>query len=192
MKTALIGDSIRMGYAPFVTELLPDVDFFQPEANGGDSRNLLAHFDEWFVVPKADLIHVNCGLHDLRYLREKERHQVELDEYRENLAMLVDRVLALEGSRLAWATITPVIDEYTCAPDRDFWRHNSDVDAYNAAALEVMLEKDVPVDDLYAAIEKTGRRTIIGPDGCHMPESGRKAVAEVVAAFLKDFMDLKG
>lgn len=192
MKIALIGDSIRMGYAPFVAGLLPDADFFQPEANGGDSRNLLAHFDEWFVVPKADLIHVNCGLHDLRYLPEKERHQVELDEYRENLAMLVDRVLALEGLRLVWATTTPVIDEYTCAPDRNFWRHNSDVEAYNAAALEIMREKGAPVDDLYGAIEKMGRRTIIGPDGCHMPESGRKAVAEVVAAFLKDLKNLMG
>ena len=43
-----------------------DYEIWAPEQNGGDSRNVLAHLDEWMLARVPDLVYVNCSLHDLK------------------------------------------------------------------------------------------------------------------------------
>ncbi len=63
----LIGDSIRMGYQEVVRRELGGVaEVWGPEENGGNSENVLAHLEDWALSRSPDVIHVNCGLHDLR------------------------------------------------------------------------------------------------------------------------------
>ena len=82
----LVGDSIRLGYAPRVAERLTGkAVVISPPENGGDSANVLAHLDEWVIRLKPDVVHLNCGLHDLKRAKNDGRHQVELDRYKENL-----------------------------------------------------------------------------------------------------------
>lgn len=59
MKTIiLIGDSIRMGYSPFVRqELEGKAQIWEPEANGGTSRNVLSNLDEWVLAREGDIVH---------------------------------------------------------------------------------------------------------------------------------------
>ena len=53
----LIGDSIRMGYAPLVAETLAGrVRVVNPEPNGGDSRKVLANLDEWAIREHPDVV----------------------------------------------------------------------------------------------------------------------------------------
>ena len=53
----LIGDSIRNGYCEHVVrELADEVAVFAPAQNGGDSRNVLAHLDEWVLKQQPDLV----------------------------------------------------------------------------------------------------------------------------------------
>ena len=68
MKTiVLIGDSIRMGYQEKVREQLADWAYvWVPEENGGTSENILAHLDKWVLSRRADVVHINCGLHDIK------------------------------------------------------------------------------------------------------------------------------
>ena len=50
----LIGDSIRMGYAPVVAEKLKGVaEVVSAAENGGDSRNVLKNLDAWAIAPNA-------------------------------------------------------------------------------------------------------------------------------------------
>ena len=66
-KVILIGDSIRMGYQEFArAECAGTTDVWAPAENGGTSRNVLAHLDEWVISRRPDVVHVNCGLHDIR------------------------------------------------------------------------------------------------------------------------------
>ena len=66
-KICLLGDSIRMGYAPYVTEILKDkAQIFSPKENGSDSINLLKYLHLWVQVEKPYIVHLNCGLHDLK------------------------------------------------------------------------------------------------------------------------------
>ena len=66
-KVILIGDSIRMGYQPTVQQaLLNQAHVWVPQENGGTSTNVLAHLDEWILSHRPDIVHLNCGLHDLK------------------------------------------------------------------------------------------------------------------------------
>ena len=66
-KVVLVGDSIRLGYAPLVAKRLEGkARVVSAEANGGDSANVLAHLDEWVIREKPAVVHLNCGLHDLK------------------------------------------------------------------------------------------------------------------------------
>src|SRR5690242_14324262 len=77
-KVVLIGDSIRLGYAPLVAKRLAgQAVVVSPAANGGDSANVLKHLDEWVLREKPDVIHLNCGLHDLKQAKRDRRYQVD-------------------------------------------------------------------------------------------------------------------
>src|SRR5262245_52010380 len=81
-KVVFVGDSIRLGYVPLVARPLEGrAVVVSPEPNGGDSANVLRNLDEWVIRQKPDLVHLNCGLHDLKRSKKSGTHQVELEEY---------------------------------------------------------------------------------------------------------------
>src|SRR5437763_10538543 len=81
-KVVLVGDSIRLGYAPLVAKRLSGkARVVSVEANGGDSANVLAHLDEWVIREKPAVVHLNCGLHDLKLSKKTKRHQVSPEQY---------------------------------------------------------------------------------------------------------------
>src|SRR5947209_3922130 len=52
-KVVLIGDSIRMGYAPLVAKRLEGkAIIISSKANGGDSSNVLKNLEEWTIKEK--------------------------------------------------------------------------------------------------------------------------------------------
>ena len=66
-KLVLVGDSIRMGYQACVMKELSGLsDVWVPEQNGGNSTNVQKHLDEWIISQMADVVHINCGLLDLK------------------------------------------------------------------------------------------------------------------------------
>jgi hypothetical protein len=135
-KIVLIGDSIRLGYAQRVAERLTDkaVVISTPE-NGGDSANVLAHLDEWVLRQKPDVVHLNCGLHDLKRSKKDGHHQVELDRYSENLRRIVARIRGETDAALVFANTTPILDARHAQRGADFDRTEADVRNYNAAAV---------------------------------------------------------
>ncbi|MBT6147560.1 MAG: SGNH/GDSL hydrolase family protein, partial [Gemmatimonadetes bacterium] len=87
-NVTLIGDSIRMGYQQFVEEALKDVArIWGPEINGGDSNNVRTHLPKWLETA-ADVIHLNCGLHDIKKDYDSGQPQVGVETYRENLCFI--------------------------------------------------------------------------------------------------------
>jgi dienelactone hydrolase/lysophospholipase L1-like esterase len=178
----LIGDSIRLGYAPRVAERLAGkaVVISSPE-NGGDSGNLLAHLEAWVLQQKPDVVHLNCGLHDLKRSRSDGRYQVELDQYAENLRRIVSRIREKSDAAIVFASTTPILDERHKRRGAEFDRTEADVRRYNTAATAVMGELGVPVDDLHWVVERERPETMLGPDGTHYTATGDDRLAEVVA-----------
>lgn len=187
MRIALIGDSIRMGYEDLVTAMLGDHEIFSPDENGGDSSKLLSHLDEWFVESKCDIIHFNCGLHDIRLNPDDKTHQIEIGEYRSNLEEIARRLGELEGCTVIWVTTTPAVEAKTCEPGRTFHRYNRDIDAYNAVAGEIAAAAGFETNDLGAFVTERGPDELIS-DGVHFTPEGKQLLADRVVEFLGPFL----
>ena len=73
----LVGDSIRLSYAPMVaTRLAEKARVVSPKPNGGDSSNVLKHLQEWVIAEKPDVVHFNCGIHDGVHLTTKAQELI--------------------------------------------------------------------------------------------------------------------
>lgn len=177
---ALIGDSIRLGYAPGVMERLQGkARILSLAENGGDSNNVLKHLDRC-LQERPVLVHLNCGLHDLKVDRQTRKHQVELPVYEANLREIAARVRR-EGAALVFANTTPIQDARHAARGAGFDRFEADVERYNAVALRVMREAGVPVHDLHELVRKHGVERLQQADGTHYAEIGNQVLAEAVA-----------
>ncbi|MHC5056822.1 MAG: SGNH/GDSL hydrolase family protein [Planctomycetota bacterium] len=179
-KVVLIGDSIRMGYEPFVREALAGAaDVTGSKENGGTSTNVLAHLDEWALSREADVVHVNCGLHDIRRERGGAGTETPLEEYRANVEAVL-KGLVDSGARVLWATTTPVIEERhnTVKP---FDRLSADVAAYNRAAMDVACGLGVEVDDLFEVVTRSGAGGLLSDDGVHFTKAGYRLLGDAVA-----------
>ena len=186
-EVILIGDSIRMGYQPFVEkELEGTATVHGAQQNGGTSENVLNNLDEWVLSRGAALVHLNCGLHDLRTWPE-EGKSVPLPEYRKNVEEILRTILDKASLKAVWALTTPVIEERH-NPRRDFDRFEADVVAYNREAAEICNRLGVPVNDLYSVVMCAGPGELLGQDGVHFTPEGSallgKAVADAIRANL--------
>ncbi|MCW4021063.1 MAG: SGNH/GDSL hydrolase family protein [Candidatus Bathyarchaeota archaeon] len=180
----LAGDSISFGYGPRVKTLLEGVfEVANLPENGKTSENLRVHINEWMIKPRFQVIHLNCGLHDLAIERNNNSHRVSLERYRENVEEIIRRLKNETSAILIWATTTPVIDEWHRIR-KGFDRFESDVRLYNEATLKVMAGLNVPVNDLHAAIMEAGREKCIRLDGVHMNTIGYDLLAKAVADIL--------
>ena len=176
----LIGDSIRMGYQDqVVNQLAGRAEVWVPKENGGDSRNVLAHLDQWVFSRQPDLVHVNCGLHDLKRAFGAAS-EVSLAEYEGNVRQILQKLQRELNGAVVWATTTPV-DENWHHQNKGFDRLEADVEAYNVAARAVAVDLEVPIDDLFAVIECEGKARLLTQDGVHFTEEGSQLLGRVVA-----------
>ena len=184
-EVLLIGDSISIGYTPPVAELLAGAfDVTHHEGNAGDSGDLRAELDSLLAAGgEPGVIHFNVGLHDLKRKRPEGTLQVELKDFRVNLRAIVERLQAT-GARLIWATITPVIGKRHAAI-KPFDRRQVDVEAYNAAAWEIIAAAGIAVNDLHALVEAAGAAELLCEDGVHFTDDGYRRLARAVAAAIR-------
>ncbi len=168
----VIGDSISIYYTPFLKKELAGKAVVKHSGHAADTSKGIERIDGYLSKAKGyggkwDVIHFNWGLHDLK----KKGTQVPVDKYAANLRVLVRR-MKKTGARLIWATITPV------GPGAA--RRVEDIARYNAAALKVMKEEGVEVNDLHA-IAAPRREEIQKDDNVHFKDEGSKLFAKAVA-----------
>jgi lysophospholipase L1-like esterase len=183
-RVLIIGDSISVGYTLPVRKLLAgEANVLRIPTNAGTSGNGVFQMDAWLGKQKWDVVHFNFGLHDLKRLSDGEP-QVPIAMYERYLRLFVKRLKAT-GAKLIWATTTPV-PEGPVAPTRK----PEDVGAYNAAALRVMKENGITIDDLYAfALPRL--KEIQQPVNVHFTNAGSEALAAQVAASIRKALRLR-
>lgn len=184
-RVLLIGDSISMGYTlPVRARLAGRANVLRPAVNCSESARGLKLLDEWLGAGKWDVIHFNFGLHDLKYLDEKGayvtpdkgRQVASVEQYEHNLRTLVAR-LQRTGAKLIFATTTPV-------PAQSQGRVEHDEVRYNEAAVRVMRETGVAVDDLHALAAQRQRELQL-PHNVHFTPDGYAQLGEQVAASIQ-------
>lgn len=176
-RVLIVGDSISIGYTPFVEKQLAGKAVVQHNpSNAGTSGNGVFMMDNWLdaKLGKWNVIHFNFGLHDLKRMSDGGR-QVEPEQYERYLRLFVAR-LRKTGAKLIWATTTPVPNGRVSPP-----RSPADVPVYNAIAMKVMTESGIPINDLYTpALAHTAEWQL--PANVHYKPEGYEALAKQVAA----------
>lgn len=181
----LIGDSIRMGYQRFVRENLDgEAEVWAPAENGGTSSNVLAHIDEWVTERNPDIVHINCGLHDLKTEFDADQKNIPLDQYRENVEKIFSTILEMTSSKIIWATTTPVNEQWH-HERKGFDRFETDVETYNRVAIRIAQNLGVQINDLYEVVMKAGRDRLLREDGVHFTEEGSALLGQAVAKSIR-------
>lgn len=159
-RILILGDSISIGYTPFVRQQLePFAEVIRPARDGkpencSGTTHATAHLDRWLTeAGTVDLVFFNFGLHDLKRVdpstgesssQPGNPRQAEPEVYRRQLASIVERLKATRA-RLVLVTTTPVPPG--CVNP---WRDTGDPLHYNAIARNVAEQNGIGILDLYA------------------------------------------
>jgi alpha-L-fucosidase 2 len=193
----LLGDSISIGYTGAVRERLAGrANVFRPTlADGTAPENCegttagLVRIDAWLRGRKWEVIHFNWGLHDLKHVQvagtglnsanPSDPVQATVAEYSKNLQALVGKLRAT-GARLVFATTTPV-----GPAAKNPFRAPDAPRTYNAAALAIMKEYGIRVNDLFAYCAPQLDQ-LLNRDHVHFNAAGAKALAGEVARVIDE------
>lgn len=138
---------------------------------------------EWYLAHGPfQVIHCNWGLHDLKH------GGIPIDDYRANLSKILDLIQASPqnpGARIIFATTTPV-------PERNRQgRIPAKVVEFNQAAVALMAERRVAVNDLYAVVHPHQEAWQL-KDDVHFGAEGCQGLAEAVAQAIRQELGLGG
>lgn len=180
----LIGDSIRMGYDKAVKSTLENVaNVYFPDDNCRFASYVLRYIHEYKSLAgdqHIDVLHWNAGLWDcLRLFCEDPHTPIEVYAY------YIDRICtriqkAFPDAQVIFATSTSVQSELMSP---DFKRYNEEIEAYNAAAVEVVTKYGFQVNDLYAVSVTLPPEAHSDPVHYYTPV-GTKAFTDQVLSYL--------
>lgn len=172
----IIGDSISIGYTPFVQKTLaPEVYLEHNAGNGGSTVRGVESVEKWIGNRQWDVILFNFGLHDLVHKDSLNKYDVNgkvavtLDEYRKNLEVIV--------AKMRETTATLIFITTTEVPVNSAGRKVGDPAKYNAVALDVMKKNGVEVIDLYT-LSLTVHPQNSKPGNVHYTDKGYELLAE--------------
>lgn len=193
----IYGDSISIGYTVGVREALADrANVFRIHRNGGSSAGAITILEQLESTMRAadlqdgwdfawDVIHLNVGLHDLKYVNDSNKLDLEngklvatVSEYKANLRRIIAHLQKnAPEAKVIFALTTKV-------PPGSNGRHENGELAYNAAAMEVLKRyPEIAVNDLRTASlpwEQLGN-VHFKPDGI---AAQAEHVAQVIAGHL--------
>jgi acyl-CoA thioesterase-1 len=189
----ILGDSISIGYTPFVKEMLagkanvyrPTLENGRPENCEGTTKGV-QNIERWLTNSgvgdnsfRWDVIHFNFGLHDLKHVdpltgensnNPKDPLQADLKQYKKNLETIVEK-LKLSGARLIFGTTTPYPDDV-----EGVLRDAGMPLKYNRAAVKIMNWHGVALNDLYNfMLPRMGELQL--PKNVHFKPEGYQALA---------------
>ena len=165
-QVMLIGDSITRAYFSGVEESLKGKAYVSRIATSkalGDPA-LLTEIGLFLQEVKADVVHVNVGMHGWGYSEA---------EYRAAFPGLIAAITKnAPGARIIWASTTPV------RKDREGGATNARIVERNRIAREAAAAAGIPVDDLHALMLP---HADLHSDDIHFSKDGSLLLAEQVA-----------
>ncbi|XOV93601.1 MAG: SGNH/GDSL hydrolase family protein [Bacteroidota bacterium] len=188
-KILVIGDSISIGYFPFVKEALENkAEVFHNPGNAEHTGTGLENIEEWIGEGDWDIIQFNWGLWDLCYRhpdsklygnRDKVNGTLTytVEEYSANLEAIVKILKAQTDAKLIFVTTTYV-------PENEGGRYEADPIRYNEAASKIMEKYSIEVNDIYEKSATIHQRLGLGDDDVHYTEKGYKKLSKSINKFL--------
>ena len=179
-KVLLLGDSIRLNYAPYVYRNLSNkAEILSPEDNGRFAKYTLHELPGWLkTFGNPDIIHFNNGLWDLHHFNGQEP-LTPLADYLADLTRII-KLLKDTNAQLIFATCTPVRKEN---PE---WS-NGEIVIYNSQAVKLMKEHQIPINDLHTLLSGE-EETYIAEDLIHLNRLGIKKAGEQVVKTIEQWL----
>jgi lysophospholipase L1-like esterase len=189
MRILIIGDSVSIGYTPYVRELLDGIaEVYHNEGNAEHTGTGLRKLEGWLKEGRWDIIHFNWGLWDICYRhpdsnlygnRDKINGHVThtVEQYGQNLEELV-KILMDTGAKLIWATTTPV-------PEGEPGRIEGDERRYNEVAANIMVQNKILINDLHSYMFERMAEFQVAYGDVHFTEKGYEFLGIRVAEFLQ-------
>lgn len=181
----IIGDSISIGYTPFVQK------YFSKKANVAHNFGNAQHtgtglkkIEEWLGDKHWDVIQFNWGLWDMCYRhpdskeygnRDKINGKPEytIDEYALNLDSLVTILKKKTHAKLIFVTTTYV-------PLNEPGRRVKDVKRYNNTAKKIMKKHNIQVNDIYTESIAIHNKYGKGSKDVHYSATGYNKISKLI------------
>ena len=185
----LLGDSIRMGYGPYVADMMKDrAKVVYPRDNCRFTFYTLRMIADWKKLvddPKSvDIVHFNNGLWDIGQLDGRDC-LTPVDVYASTLQRIVAELkYHFPNARIVFATTTPVnMEVYS----KYHTKGNVEVERYNAAACEALKGLVFAINDLYGFVTKNDVGRYYA-DSAHYKKEGYRLLATEVVRVLDAFI----
>ena len=185
----IIGDSISIGYTPYVKESLKyKANVFRPVQDDGSPENCsgttkgVENIDRWIGETKWNIIHFNFGLHDIKHVNPvtgenstnpKHPQQAPQKQYKQNIEIIVEKLKATEA-KIIFATTTP----YPDVVEGPLRKPGMPV-KYNREAVKIMNKNNIIINDLYAFMLPRMSELQL-PNNVHFTETGSFELAKKV------------
>ena len=192
-KVLIIGDSISIGYTPFVQEYFTDIAFVKHnEGNAQHTGNGLTNIEAWLGEESWDIIQFNWGLWDLCYRhpdskvygnRDKIHGKPDfaVEDYASNLDSLVTIMKEKTSAKLIFVTTTYV-------PKDEPGRFESDAVKYNEVAKAIMKKQSIVVNDIYEPSVAIHHTYGMGSKDVHYKKEGYEKLSKLIIDFLEKQM----
>ncbi|MBV1881878.1 MAG: SGNH/GDSL hydrolase family protein [Pseudomonadales bacterium] len=185
MRVFLIGDSIRINSERFVVENLNgDFQISSPRFNCESSQEVRKKLDNWLFNESPNLVHVNCGLHDVRYDPGTTYPLSSKEQYSKNLISIFQRLSVLDAT-IIWATSTPV-DENIHNEVKASKRYIEDIAEYNKISVSLSQQYGFEINDLFSKIVELDMSDIFLADGIHFNEKGNGIIGDFISNAIKE------
>jgi acyl-CoA thioesterase-1 len=204
----ILGDSISIGYTPFVQEYLKGkANVFRPLFEDGKPENCqgttngVENIDRWLNSGKKsgvsnsgsqwDVIHFNFGLHDIKHVdpvtgknsqNPKHPQQANRKQYKKNLEFIVEKLKAT-GAKLIFATTTPYPDSVE-GP----LRKPGMPQKYNQVAVKIMNKNGILINNLHAFMVPR-MAELQRPNNVHFTEEGSRELAKKVVERINEVLE---
>jgi acyl-CoA thioesterase-1 len=198
----ILGDSISIGYTPFVKEMLAGkANVYRPTLENGEPENCegttkgVQNIERWLTITGVgnsgsqwDIIHFNFGLHDIKHVdlatgensnNPKDPLQADLNQYKKNMEIIVEK-LKSSGARLIFGTTTPYPDNV-----EGVLRDPGMPLKYNRAAIKIMNRQSIAINDLYNFMLPRMNDLQL-PKNVHFKPEGYKELAGKVVARINE------
>ena len=190
-KILLIGDSLRAGYMNYVKMAFEGIaEVIAPEDSGRFASYVYRSLIDYKRVygTDFDLIHWNCGLWDCLIMHDG-RNFSTLEVYKDYMDRACGSMkMFFPNAKYIFANSTYVIEEGY--GKGGFRRKNADIEAYNAAAEEIVKRHGMTVNDLYT-VSKALPESAHSDMTHYYTKEGTEALTNRVIAVIEDALGIK-
>lgn len=193
-KVMAMGDSIttyRYGYASLLQAMLTQhrpadqLQFVNVAQSGYTSTHGLENTYTQFLAQQPDWVFIMFGVNDCKRLGSPPaKTLVSLNEYRANMASIVEGFVKHTSARPVLLTPAPVIEDIVNeSPDfatlRMIW-NNTDIQACAGVVRDLARQHQLPVVDLFDAFGSNPQPTLYLADGLHPNALGQQLILKQV------------